>query len=373
MDVDNNCVPVLTAPSFDVAGCVSAARDAAVRVDVLTEDGHADWDAFVVSAEDGSLFHGTAWMGAVQATFGHWPYYLVARRAGRIVAGLPLFRVRSLFGGTMLVSVPCAVYGGALGDDENALRMLQDAACALAERVGACVIELRSVRAKWAGVPVLDRYLTFRRALPDRVEDCLASLPRKARAAARAARERHGLIVEFDDRHLHTTWRLYCAGMSRLASLNYPYQFFRELIDRTPGGHLVSLVVHEGRAVAGLVTFIFNGVAMPYFVGADERYKKMNIYNLIYLSAMERAVTMGCHTFDFGRSRRDNTGACAFKKNQGFSGQPLQYQSYSPAGRIAPDLTPDNPRFGMARRVWPLLPGALTRPAGAWLSKHIPG
>ncbi len=364
---------VLTAPSFDVARCISAARDAVVRVDVLTDDGHAEWEEFVNSAEDGTLFHGIAWMGAVQASFGHRPYYLVARRAGRIVAGLPMFRVRSLFGGTMLVSIPCAVYGGAMGDDEGALRMLQDAACALAERVGARVIELRSARAKWTGVPVVDRYLTFRRALPNRAEDCLGALPRKARAAARMARERNGLVVAFDDRHLHTVWRLYCAGMSRLASLNYPYQFFRELIDRTPGKHIVSLVLHEGRPVAGLVTFVFKGVAMPYFVGADERYKGLNVYNLVYLSVMERAVTMGCHTFDFGRSRRDNAGACAFKKNQGFTGQPLQYQSYCPAGRTAPNLTPNNPRFQMARRVWPLLPGALSRPVGAWLSKHIPG
>lgn len=364
---------VLTAPRIHPQPSALESPKPPVRVQPLDERDYPVWDKFVAGADDGTLFHATSWLASVRDTFGHRPSYLAAWRGDRIVAGLPLFSVRSIFGGRMLVSVPCAVYGGAIGDDTEALRALQDAARALADRIGACVIELRSMQARWTGVPVVDRYVTYRRKLPNRPEDCLASLPRKARAAARVARDRHKLEVDFDDRHLYAVWRMYCDGMSRLASLNYPYRFFEELIDRTPGGHLVSMVSHRDRPVAGLVTFMFKGVAMPYFVGADERAKDLNVYNFIYLTAMERAVTEGCHTFDFGRSRRDNVGACDFKKNQGFSPQTLQYQAYSPAGRVRPDLTPTSPRFKLARRVWPLLPGAITRPLGAWLSRHIPG
>ncbi|MEE9296527.1 MAG: FemAB family XrtA/PEP-CTERM system-associated protein [Phycisphaerae bacterium] len=339
----------------------------------MAANAFAEWDRFNHRALGGTIFHGTAWMQAVRAAFGHRPWYLIARRGGRIVGGLPLFEVRSLLAGKLLVSVPYAVYGGSLGEDEEAQKRIQAESYALSRRVGARMIELRSERARWTGVRVVDRYVTFRRKLPDEPEDCLASLPRKARAAARHARCRHKLSVSFDDRHLAAVWRLYCDTMRRLGSLNYPFRFFQELIDRTPGGHLVSLISYGNQPVAGLVTFLFNGVAMPYFVGADARFNHLSVNNFVYLTAMERAVTEGCHTFDFGRSRRDNHGACAFKQNQGFAPTPLQYQVYTPPHGAGTDLTPSNPKFRMARRLWPLLPAWMARSLGAWLSRHIPG
>jgi hypothetical protein len=201
----------------------------------------------------------------------------------------------------------------------------------------------------------------------------LGWLPRKARAAARNARDKYGLTVQFDDVHLPEVWRLYCRSMRRLGSLNYPYSFFEHLVARTPGAHLVSLVRHEGRPVAGLVTFLFNSTALPYFVGCDPRCNRMSVNNFVYLTAMERSVEMGCRVFDFGRSRRDNTGCCDFKRFHGFEPEVLQYQRIVAPERTAPNLTPSNPKFRLARRIWPMLPLWITRPLGAALTRHVPG
>lgn len=354
---------------FDRADSV---EPVAVRIETLGAGSLGEWDRFVHSA-DGTLFHSGAWLESVREAFGHQTTYLAARRGRRLTAVLPLVEVRSLLGGRMLVSVPYGVYGGAIGDDDEAVDGLFCEALRIAGDIGARSVEMRSVRARWSGVPVVDRYLTFRKRLPDRAEDCLGSLPRKARAAVRAARDKHKLEVSFDDTHLRQVWRLYCAGMRRLGSLNYPFRFLESLIQRTPERHLVSLIRHEGRPIGGLVTFLFNGTALPYFVGVDASSLYMNVYNLLYLTAMERAVELGCHTFDFGRSRKDNLGACAFKRNQGFVAQPLGYQVHVPAGQTAPNLTPSNPKFALPRRLWPMLPEFVTRPMGAWLSRHIPG
>jgi hypothetical protein len=105
----------------------------------------------------------------------------------------------------------------------------------------------------------------------------------------------------------------------------------------------------------------------------DERLRCMGSTNLLYMATMERAVRCGLHWFDFGRSRRDNPGPYAFKRNQGFEPRVLGYQRYVPPGRSAPDLTPGNPRFGLARRIWPSLPLVATSRLGAWLSKSVPG
>lgn len=355
------------------AGGRIAAEPLPLRVRRAGQQEHALWDAFVAAHCAGSFFHTTAWLESVRAAFGHEIIYLVAGRGGRYAGVMPLACVRSLLGGTMLVSVPYAIYGGVVADDAVAGAALLAAARDEAERAGAGYIDLRSERAAFAELPRIDRYVTFKRRLPDTPQEVLTWLPRKARAAARNARDKFGLTVRFDDEQLPLVWRLYSQSMRRLASLNYPYRFFEQLIARSPSAHLVSVVYDGNRPLAGLVSFIHRTTVLPYFVGATDDAPRFSAFNYIYLTLAERAVELGLRVFDLGRSRIANRGCCDFKRFQGFEPTPLEYQCYTPPGRKPPNLTPSNPKFGLARWVWPKLPAAVTARLGAWLSKHVPG
>ncbi|MBI4579399.1 MAG: FemAB family PEP-CTERM system-associated protein [Planctomycetes bacterium] len=337
--------------------------------------------AYVDRHHQGTFFHTRIWRDAVAEAFGHNDCSLAAWRDGRTVGVLPLMRIASRLAGTLLVSVPYGVYGGALSDDDEAADALLERAKRLADRTRVQWLDIRSIEPQWPELPVLSRYVTFRKQLPDDPARVLADLPRKARAAARQARERYGLEVSFDDEELATIWSLYSASMRRLASPNYPAAFFEALVRRTAPasrgtegpGHLVQIVRHQGRPIAGLLSFTYRGTMLPYFAGGDERFEKYHPNHFMYLTAMEKGVELGCREFDFGRSRIDNQGAYDFKRFQGFEPTPLHYQYYVPRGGRDPDLHPDNPKLALARRVWPRLPLAVTRPLGAWLAKSIPG
>ncbi len=339
------------------------------------------WDEYVRAHPEATFFHTPVWQDAVEAAFGHASCALGAWRGERLAGVFPLFRVESRLAGRILVSTPYAVYGGTLADDAACHRALLEAALERARDMRARWVDIRSETARWGDLPVVTRYVTFRRRLPGDPAEVLARLPRKARAAARHARERFGLQVVFGDEHLPAVWELYSRSMRRLGSLNYPPGFFEALVRSTPAGsadpeapgHRVQLVLHRDRPVAGVLSFTFRGVMMPYFSGCDERFEKYHPNHLMYLAAMEEAVRMGCRVFDFGRSRADNTGACDFKRFQGFQPRPLEYQYAPLRGTEAPDLHPDNPRLAVARRLWPRLPLAVTRPLGAWLARSIPG
>ncbi len=209
--------------------------------------------------------------------------------------------------------------------------------------------------------------------MPDREEDVLTWLPRKARAAARNGRDKYKLSVSWDDDNLRRAWRLYTISMRRLGSLAYPFSFFKRLCGTTGNPSWVSLISWRGEPVAGLVTFLYSDRVMPYFFGATERARQCSAANFAYLTVMERAVAAGYRVFDFGRSRNDNTGSYNFKRFHGFDPKPLGYQCYVPPGCAAPNLTPSNPKFRWARRVWPHLPLRLTQVLGARLARHIPG
>lgn len=340
---------------------------------VLDDSTRQAWATYVQESPGGTLFHHPDWCEALQNAFPHRPVHRLATRDQRVTGVLPLMEVRSLLAGKLLVSVPYATYGGILSDDQTTEQALVREAMRITHEHRARALELRSAT---GGIPQMindDRYVAFVRRLPLRVEELAKYLPRKARAAARQARERGGLTVRHDTALLSTVWQLYARSMRRLGSINYPYHLFEALVEKLERRAWVTVVWRARRPVAGLLSFVFRDTVYPYFVGLDERIRCSGAANLLYYAVMERAVRSGLHWFDFGRSRRNNTGSFNFKRNQGFDPQILGYQRYVPAGRTAPDLTPNNPRFSLVRRVWPRLPLALTRPLGSWLSRSIPG
>ena len=331
------------------------------------------WGQYAERSPLATLFHQPFWCEIVQEVFGHRPCHLIAERAGRVVGILPLMEIRSILAGRLLVSVPYATYGGILSDDDDVRDALASRAARLADEQRARSLELRSARAEVPGFSHENRYGAFLRALPDSPEQLATFLPRKSRAAVRQARRREKLTVRHDAADLAIVWRLYSRSMRRLASINYPYRFFQELAARLREHAWVTTVWHGERPVAGLLSFVFRDTVMPYFVGVDERVSYTGTANLLYASLMERAVEHGLGRFDFGRTRRDNSGPWDFKRNQGFEPCALGYQRDVPAGRTAPDLTPTNPCFRLARRLWPRLPLPITRVMGSWLSAAVPG
>ncbi len=342
-------------------------------LDPRDADQAAAWSRYVEAHAEGTPFHGLAWKRAVERTFGHVSHYLIARRGESVSGVLPLFEVRSVLAGRLLISVPYATYGGILADDSATAEALFERAADMARQCGAATLELRSIRAAVAKADIVKSHVFFRKSLPDRPEDVAGSMPRKARAAARRAAERWDLRAAFDPGEWSTVWRLYARSMRRLGSPNYPMRFFGELVSAFGSAVTIQVVRWSGWPVAGLLTLSHKNVLYPYFAGIDERADIYGLNNYLYAESMRHGVQCGYREYDFGRTRADNIGGMDFKRFCGFEPRDLEYQRYVPPGRVAPDLSAGSPRWATARRVWKLLPLPVTRPLGGWLAKSIPG
>jgi len=339
----------------------------------LTSRDWANWDRFVRRHPQGTVFHTMAWMHSVRDAFRHTPHYLLAKRADRIVGVLPLFCVNSWLGGRMMVSVPYAVGGGPVAENDATRDALIQHAIDLSIDQRANVLDLRCESSGDAGLQPVNGYVGFKRQLPDEPEQVLEWLPRKARAAARNAETKYQLTASFDAAHLATVWRLYCLSMRRLGSVAYPYRFFEELVARMGRRAFVQVIRKNRRIIAGLVSFRFGDTFLPYFAGCDDRYRYCSPNNYLYLTAMRKAVTIGCTVFDFGRTRETNRGSYDFKRFHGFAPTPLSYQRWSPPGAKPVNLTPDNPRLQRIRQVWKWMPLPVTQLVGGFAARHIPG
>jgi FemAB-related protein (PEP-CTERM system-associated) len=340
-----------------------------LAVHAYSDDRAAAWDAYVDAHPGGTIFHGTAWKQAVERTYGHQSLYLWVERDGRPCGVLPLFGVATLKG-RALVSVPYAVYGGILADDAEAEAALLAAARQHAEAQRAKYVELRSRTANGLGLPENDLYVTFERELPDSVEGCLASIPRKSRAAVRNGRTKFGVRSEFST-DFAPLYELYALNVRRLGSPTFPFRFLTELQAAFGDSMRVQNTLFEDRVVASVLTFYHKQSVIPYYSGCDDAYFFTQCNNVMYCDLMEDGVRRGYKRFDFGRSRRE-AGPYHFKLNMGFEPATLHYQYLLLGLKELPRINPSNPKFELPRRMWSRLPLGVTKMVGPQLLKYIP-
>jgi len=345
-----------------------------VTVSQLRGGEDAAWDAYVEAHPLGSPYHLTAWRDAIEQTFGHEARYLAARRGGVMVGVLPLFHVRSLLFGSMLVSVAFAVYGGVLADDEDAARALEDAAVGLADSLGVDYLELRDRvdRAERGGTRK-DLYVTFRKPLPGSPEEVLGQIPRKTRRMVRLG-IKAGLVGELGRgaRVVDEFYRLFALNLRKLGTPAFPKTLIENLLAAF-GERADILVVRtpEKRPVAAVLNLYFRDEVLPYYSGATPEAQPLGGNNFLYYDLMVKSIERGHRIFDFGRSKAD-TGPYHFKRHFGFEPEPLPYRFHLVRAQSMPDLNPTNPKYRKAIEAWKRLPLALTTWIGPRIVRGIP-
>ena len=271
----------------------------------------------------------------------------------------------------MLVSTPYAVYGGILAlEQEDEIRLFEESK-ALAERLNVKYIEFRNIRENTFELESTDLYHTFICDIPDEEEECLKRIPRKARAATRQSRDKYGLEFVLDNSRLDRLYELFVINKRNLGSPVFSKKYFMSLMDIFDGRVFIHCVLHEGRIVSAVMSFIHKEMILPYYSGSASDSNRLNANNFQYWQLMVWAQKRGLRLYDFGRSRKE-TGAFSFKKNMGFSSQQLNYQYYFLKGKRVPTLNPSNPKMDAPKKILQKMPIFLSRKIGPLLVRYIP-
>jgi len=330
-------------------------------------------DVFVRAQERGTFFHLSGWRRVVERVFGHRPADLLAWRGDELVGVLPLMRCTSPLGKAKLISMPYAVYGGPVGVDADVERALIASACRLADEQRVGRLELRTIEAP-PDCPLVrsELYATFRAELPEKAEDVLPSMPKKARAEARKARTKHGLELVEGGWYLDDLHRLFHRNKRDLGSPGLPRTLFEGLA-REFGDEVRLHLVHRDREpLMAVMSFCFRDHLLAYYAGtADGADRAYSASNFMYMALREWACEQGFRVFDFGRSRKD-AGAFAFKKRQGFEPTDLDYRYHLVRDRELPSFTPSNPKTKVLRETWSKLPAWLTERLSGSLARYLP-
>jgi FemAB-related protein (PEP-CTERM system-associated) len=328
------------------------------------------WDVYVMAHPQATFFHRAGWARAVERVWGHRCKLLAAWRGAQLVGVLPLGEIDSLLFGHSVASMPFAVYGGVLADDEEVASALEAGAQAWAEDVGASHLELRHLgvrrHANWA---LQDLYVTFRKSLSQDHEANMLAIPRKQRAMVRKGIGQ-GLSAEIDA-DAKRFFALFADNVHRHGTPAMPQVWFQALLDEFgPDAEVLTVCNAQGHPVSSVLSFYFRDEVLPYYAGDDWSARDLAANDFKYWSLMRHAVDRGARLFDYGRSKV-GTGPFAFKKNWGFEPQSLFYEFRLMRGSELPQHNPNNPKYKVMIEAWRRLPLSVANRLGPLVVRNL--
>jgi len=330
-----------------------------------------EWDRFAAPRPGFTHFHRFGWKSILEDVFGHQCLYLATRGDdGRLVAVLPLVRVKSALFGHYLVSMPFLNYGGPLGSDEG-IGVLVAEAVSEARRSGARLLELRSRTRLPLDLPASHRKITVVLDLPSDQEGLFQSFPSKLRSQVRRA-AKEGVTARFGTEQVEPFYEVFSRHMRDLGTPTLPRRFFHAIAERFPVEAWFGCAWLGDTPVACGAGFRWGDEFEMTWASALVEYNRIAPNMLLYWAFMERAIAAGVRLFNFGRCTPDS-GTHRFKRQWGSRDEPLWWYQWAQHGAgAAATPSPDDGKYAWGPRLWRHLPVGLSRVLGPWIVRSIP-
>jgi FemAB-related protein (PEP-CTERM system-associated) len=330
------------------------------------------WDAFVDSHPEATNYHRSGWKRVVEKSFGHEGIYLTARADDGSVQGvLPLVHIKSPLFGNVIVSVPFFNYGGLLCNGIEAEEALLAEAEIIKRTLGVDHLELRHLGRSSPGLVTKNHKVTMILDLASDEEVQWQGFNAKVRNQVRKA-QKGGLEIRiggFD--LLDGFYEVFCRNMRDLGTPVYAKKFFRNILRVFPDHtRILSVFLHGDVIASGVLTWHRDSLEVPW-ASSIRDYRDLCPNNLLYWEAIRFAIGMGIKKFDFGRSTPDE-GTYRFKKQWGARPVQLYWQYLLGNAKHVPEVSPANPRYRLAIKIWQNLPVGVTKLIGPSIVRSIP-
>jgi hypothetical protein len=347
---------------------VSASMEATV-IDPLI---NPQWDRWVQSHKEASIFHTSRWAKVLAKTYGHTPFYLRFCEYGETAALVPLMEVRSFLTGRRGVSIPFSDSCAPLLHHGDAADKVLEELSALARRRKWKYLEMRGPLGWQASRPPSVEFLGHALGLNGGPEALFAGIASSGRRAIRKA-ERSGVTTQIGTSHdaMVSFYELHVQTRKRHGVPPQPWSFFlniREEILRNGAGFIV-LGFKDSRPVAGAVFFHFAQKAVYKFGASIDDHPEIRANNLVMWEAIKYLSETGFQELDFGRTSCANEGLRRFKLGWGAQERRLSYFKLEPtAGQW---MGGADSATGFHNTFFRQLPLAVNRIAGTLIYPHL--
>lgn len=353
----------------------SDCEKAAYRIDPLKD---FRWDELVQRHPWATVFHSSAWLGALSKTYGYIPVvYTTAPLGQSLCNGIVFCRVESWLTGRRLVSLPFSDHCEPLVDSEKNLVALSAA------------LDQEVRRGKWRYLevrPLSDRdistslhhttwaYSFHRLDLAPDLTTLYRNLHKSSiqRKIRRAEREGLTYLEGSNEALLDYFYDLFTLTRKRHGLPPPPQKWFANLMKGFGHRLKIRAVSKNDRFVAAIITIHYKDTMFYKYGCSDASYNNLGSMPSLYWRAIQDAKKLNCRFFDLGRTDADQQGLITFKNRWGATEATLNYSRYGTANESTHLLDLNNSawRSSAARYVLEHLPAGFLSVAGRILYKH---
>ncbi|MES9991084.1 MAG: FemAB family XrtA/PEP-CTERM system-associated protein [Candidatus Thiodiazotropha sp.] len=331
------------------------------------------WDDYVSNNVYAWPYHLFAWKDAIEASYKHKTYYLLAENNGVVVGLLPLVHIKLPLLINSLTALPYCDIGNLLCDNKVVQDTIISRLFDLSKELDIKNIYLRGpVEHDFTNDKI--KLLSTNKVrmileLPQNSEILLAGFKSKLRSQIRKA-EKNGCVFRWGtDIDLIKFYNVFSNNMLRLGSPTHSYDWFRFLIKNYENRVKIGLVEFEGNVIAGCILLkLGDKISIPW-ASTLQKYNKLSPNMLMYWNALKYSSDAGLRYFDFGRSSL-NEGTYKFKAQWGAKPYPIDWY------KIDMQENNNNKQSGISSKgyiqeAWTKLPLRLANQLGPLIRKYI--
>ncbi len=340
-----------------------------------------EWDCFVASHGEGTLYHSSHWMRTLHDSFNHMEGFFVLvvdKVTGKIVGGLPVYIVKSWILGRRIVSVPFSTWCGPLVMSDSDLDMILAAVIDLKREWKARTVEIRckadQAKAIGSGWGEGKYWLHHAVDMEGGTDTIWKKLPKKSIRHMIKRSEKLGVVVEEDvsPDGLAVFYDTLVDSRRRLRLPMIPCFYFESILAHLPRDLFTIIVARQNDEVLGAALLLFSGrVCHLELTGEKSPRKVAGAMHLVAWKAMQLGEARGCSEFSFGRSSLGSEGLIAYKRRWGSREEGLSALVYPQPSRGA---VVDGTGSSFVRKVFgvgvALLPRSLYLRLGGFVYRH---
>ncbi len=337
---------------------------------IIPDLSDVDWDDYVNSHHNSTVYHTSAIRKVIQQTFGHPTHYLAAVTDTNEIKGvLPLIEMNSHLFGHFLVSVPFFNYGGVLATTSEAERKLISFASDLAKKLGAKHIEYRHCHDE-IQLPSRSEKVAMLLTLPQTPERLWSDIGTKVRAQIKKSK-RHGLTFKHGRHELvNDFYEVFSRNMRDLGTPVYSKSLFVHMLEYLPASWITVVYQNAQPVSGGFLVGWRDTLEIPWASTLKQANRfEANMY--LYWEILRLSIEKSYKIFDFGRSSKE-ASTYRFKKQWGAQPFDLYWHYWLPDQQQLPQINPNNPKFKVMVEAWKRLPLPISNFIGPYVVKSIP-
>lgn len=339
------------------------------------------WDEFVDSHPMGSIYHLSSWKNVIQNSFKHITgQYIVVedRQSKKIVAGLPVYHVKSRLLGDRLVSAPFAMCCDPLVSDPNALQEIVDCLLNLHTQVKSNYVEIRTLGdmpSQDGTFTVSGRNLMHEVTVDGDLDQLFKTFHKKSVRVLVNKAGKAGMTLKQSDHidDLRVFYELFVQLRRQKALPPIPYAFFEALwhVYYNKGMLTLLLAVYKGDIVGGTLLLEYKKTLIAEYACDMPQFRKIGVNQFLDWECIKLVHSKRLSKYNFGRTSSTNHGLIQYKNKWATEMIPLPTYYYPSKYATDADGRELSIRYKMAEKVFKYSPPGLSKLIGDILYRHM--